>query len=76
MLFIVIILVVFMQMTTNYFVNAGFPFLFWVLAALLTAGTGTRVRRHWTTSPRFVLKPDRPRPFSPRTELRIAAGRG
>ena len=49
MLFVVIILVVFMQLTTNYFVNAGFPFLFWVLAALLTAGTGTRVRRHWTT---------------------------
>ena len=33
-LFVVIVLVVFMQMTTNYFVNAGFPFLFWVLAAL------------------------------------------
>ena len=54
MLFVLIILVVFMQLTTNYFVNAGFPFLFWVLAALLMAGTGTRVRRHWTASPRSV----------------------
>ena len=52
LLFVLIISTVFMQMTTNYFVNAGFPFLFWVLAALLTAGTGSRVRRHWTTSPR------------------------
>jgi O-antigen/teichoic acid export membrane protein len=51
-LFVVIVLIVFMQMLTNYFVNAGFPFLFWVLAALLTAGTGSRVRRQWTTSPR------------------------
>jgi O-antigen/teichoic acid export membrane protein len=64
-LFIVIILAVFMQMTTNYFVNAGFPFLFWVLAALLTAGTGNRVRRYWAASSRFVLKPDRPPPFGP-----------
>jgi O-antigen/teichoic acid export membrane protein len=64
MLFVVIILVVFMQMTTNYFVNAGFPFLFWVLAALLTAGTGNRVRRHRTTPSRFVLRPYRPRSFS------------
>ena len=68
-LFAVIILVVFMQMTTNYFVNAGFPFLFWVLAALLTAGTGNRVRRRWATPSRFVLKPDRARPFSPSDEL-------
>ncbi len=61
-LFVVIILVVFMQMATNYFVNAGFPFLFWILAALLTAGTGSRVRRQWTTSPRSPpaesLQPD------------------
>jgi O-antigen/teichoic acid export membrane protein len=49
---VVIVLIVFMQMLTNYFVNAGFPFLFWVLAALLTAGTGSRVRRRWATSPR------------------------
>jgi len=46
-LFVVIILIVFMQMTTNYFVNAGFPFLFWVLAAMLTAGTGNPVRRRY-----------------------------
>jgi O-antigen/teichoic acid export membrane protein len=68
-LFVVIILVVFMQMTTNYFVNAGFPFLFWVLAALLTAGTRNRVRRHWATPSRFVLKPYRPAPFRPSDEL-------
>jgi O-antigen/teichoic acid export membrane protein len=64
-LFLLIVLVVFMQLITNYFVNAGFPFLFWVLAALLTAGTGNRVRRQWATPSRFVLKPYRPRPFSP-----------
>jgi O-antigen/teichoic acid export membrane protein len=46
-LFVLIILIVFMQMTTNYFVNAGFPFLFWVLAALLTAGTRNPVRRRY-----------------------------
>jgi hypothetical protein len=39
-LFVVIVLVVFMQMTTNYFVNTGFPHLFWLLAALLLAGSG------------------------------------
>ena len=50
LLFIVVILVVFMQVTTNYFVNAGFPFLFWILAALLTAGTGSHGRRHQTAS--------------------------
>jgi O-antigen/teichoic acid export membrane protein len=60
-LFVLIILVVFMQMTTNYFVNAGFPFLFWVLAALLTAGTGNRGRRRWTTSPRSP-PPESPQP--------------
>jgi O-antigen/teichoic acid export membrane protein len=64
-LFVVIILVVFMQMTTNYFVNAGFPFLFWVLAALLMAGSRNRVRRHWTMPSRFVLKPFRPQPLGP-----------
>jgi O-antigen/teichoic acid export membrane protein len=68
-LFVVIVLVVFMQLTTNYFVNAGFPFLFWVLAALLTAGTRSPVRRRWTTSPRFVLKQYRPPPSGPRTGL-------
>jgi O-antigen ligase len=34
-LFVVIVLAAFMQLTTNYFVNAGFPFLFWILAGLL-----------------------------------------
>jgi O-antigen/teichoic acid export membrane protein len=63
-LLILIVLVVFQQLTTNYFVNAGFPFLFWVLAGLLMAGTGTRVRRHWTTSPRSVPVHDWPAPFS------------
>ena len=63
-LFVLIVLVVFMQITTNYFVNAGFPFLFWILAALLTAGTGSRVRRHRTTPSRFVLKPYLPRLLS------------
>ena len=60
---ILIVLVVFEQLTTNYFVNAGFPFLFWVLAALLMAGTGTRVRRQWTTAPRPVPVHDWPAPF-------------
>jgi O-antigen/teichoic acid export membrane protein len=53
-LFVVIVLIVVMQTITNYFVNAGFPFLFWVLAALLTAGTGSRARRHWTPPGYFV----------------------
>ena len=55
-LFVVVILVIFMQLTTNYFVNAGFPFLFWVLVALLNAGTGRRPRHHWTPAPLSVLK--------------------
>jgi hypothetical protein len=33
--FLVVVLAAFMQMATNYFVNSGFPFLFWILAALL-----------------------------------------
>ena len=57
-LLVVIVLVVFMQLTTNYFVNAGFPFLFWVLAALLTSGTRSPVRRRWTTSLSAALLQD------------------
>jgi O-antigen/teichoic acid export membrane protein len=64
-LFLVIILIVFMQVVTNYFVNAGFPFLFWVLAALLMGGTGTQVRRQWTASPRAVPVDEWPAPFRP-----------
>ena len=64
-LFLLIILIVFMQLVTNYFVNAGFPFLFWVLAGLLMGGTGTRVRRQWTTPPRAVPVNEWPRPFRP-----------
>ena len=64
-LFLLIILIVFMQLITNYFVNAGFPFLFWVLAGLLMGGTGTPVRRQWTTSPRAVPENEWPRPFRP-----------
>jgi O-antigen/teichoic acid export membrane protein len=67
-LLVVVVLIVFMQLTTNYFVNAGFPFLFWVLAALLTAGTGSRGRRHWTPPSYFSLKQHRPRPQSPPAE--------
>jgi hypothetical protein len=33
--FLAVVLIVFMQMVTNYFVNSGFPFVFWILAALL-----------------------------------------
>jgi O-antigen ligase len=44
-LFLAIVLIVFMQLVTNYFVNAGFPFLFWVLAALLMGGIESRVPR-------------------------------
>jgi O-antigen/teichoic acid export membrane protein len=64
-LLLLIILAVFMQLVTNYFVNAGFSFLFWVLAALLMGGTGTQVRRRWTTSPRAVPANEWPRPFRP-----------
>ena len=64
-LFLLVILIVFMQLVTNYFVNAGFPFLFWILAALLMGGTGTQVRRRWTTSPRAVPAHEWPRPFRP-----------
>jgi O-antigen/teichoic acid export membrane protein len=69
-LFVVIVLVVFMQMTTNYFVNAGFPFLFWVLAALLISGTGSRVRRQWTTSPRSPPGSPQPDTAAQRGHLR------
>ncbi len=80
-LFVVVILIVFMQLTTNYFVNAGFPFLFWVLAALLTAGTagtagsagtaGTdRVRRHSTPAPLAALRRCGLLAFSPLTGSR------
>ena len=65
-LFVLIILVVFMQLTTNYFVNAGFPFLFWVLAALLMAGTGTP--RAAPVDDLATLRPEcttGQRPFSP-----------
>ncbi|MGH3251282.1 MAG: flippase [Trebonia sp.] len=55
-LFVVIVLVVFMQMTTNYFVNAGFPFLFWILAALLMSGTVSRGRRQWAPPSSFFPK--------------------
>jgi O-antigen/teichoic acid export membrane protein len=68
LLSIVIVLVVFMQLITNYFVNAGFPFLFWVLAALLTAGTESRVRRPWRSSSRFVRKRYRLHPPRPPIE--------
>jgi hypothetical protein len=33
--FLVVVLGVVMQMATNYFVNSGFPFVLWILAALL-----------------------------------------
>lgn len=62
-LFLLIVLVVFMQLTTNYFVNAGFPFIFWVLAGLLAAGTTSRVRRQWATTPRSVPVNEWPQPF-------------
>lgn len=42
--FLVVVLAVFMQMVTNYFVNSGFPFLLWALAALLPASPSGAVR--------------------------------
>jgi hypothetical protein len=33
--FLIVVLAAFMQLVTNYFVNSGFPFLLWVLAALV-----------------------------------------
>jgi O-antigen ligase len=38
--FLLVVLAFFMQTVTNYFVNSGFPFLFWVLAALLFTSSG------------------------------------
>jgi O-antigen/teichoic acid export membrane protein len=72
-LLVVIVLIVFMQMTTNYFVNAGFPFLFWVLAALLMSGTGNPGGRHWTPPSYFVpsqywRRPPRPPSVHPRLQ--------
>ena len=61
--FLLIILGAFIQLITPYFVDAGFPFLFWVLAGLLISGKGTRERRQWTTSPRAVPVRNWPRPF-------------
>jgi hypothetical protein len=46
--FLLVVLAFFMQMVTNYFVNSGFPFLFWVLAALLftsAVGPAGQLRR-------------------------------
>jgi competence ComEA-like helix-hairpin-helix protein len=37
-LYVLLLLIVFMQLVTNYFVNVGFPHLFWLLAALLYGG--------------------------------------
>jgi O-antigen/teichoic acid export membrane protein len=68
-LFVVVTLVVFMQLTTNYFVNAGFPFLFWVLAALLTAGTGGHPQHHWTPPAFSALRQYVPLAFSTLTGL-------
>jgi hypothetical protein len=42
LMFIVIVLTVFMEVPTNYFVNAGFPFLLWTLAALMMGGKQRR----------------------------------
>lgn len=64
-LLVVVVLIVFMQLTTNYFVNAGFPFLFWVLAALLTTGTASRGRRRWTPPSYFIPRQHRWRPPGP-----------
>jgi O-antigen/teichoic acid export membrane protein len=68
-LFLLTVLIVFMQLTTNYFVNAGFPFIFWVLAGLLTAGTGSRMQRRRVTLPRSVPVNNWPRLFRPLTAL-------
>ena len=68
-LFVVVILVIFMQLTTNYFVNAGFPFLFWVLVALMNAGTGRPLQHHWTPSPLSVLRQYLPLAFNTITGL-------
>lgn len=62
--FLLIVLVVFAQLVTNYFVNAGFPFLFWVLAALLMGDSATRVRRPPALS-RVVPAHGPPRPVRP-----------
>jgi O-antigen/teichoic acid export membrane protein len=70
----IIVLIVFMQLTTNYFVNAGFPFLFWILAALLVSGTGSQVRRHRT--PPSHLVPTRYRPGPPGTPTGQSHGFG
>jgi len=43
--YVLVVLIVFLQLTTNYFVNVGFPHLFWLLAALLFAGAGSSAGR-------------------------------
>jgi hypothetical protein len=48
--FLVVVLALFMQMVTNYFVNSGFPFLLWALAALLFASPLRNARE--TSQPR------------------------
>jgi hypothetical protein len=57
--FLVVVLAVFMQMATNYFVNSGFPFLFWVLAALLTGSAvgPTRQLRRTADDPGKTSQP-------------------
>jgi competence ComEA-like helix-hairpin-helix protein len=41
-IYVLVLLIAFMQLVTNYFVNVGFPHLFWLLAALLYAGAPPR----------------------------------
>lgn len=44
-LFLVVVLAAFMQLVTNYFVNSGFPFLLWALAALAFSSTVRSTKR-------------------------------
>jgi hypothetical protein len=56
--FLVVVLVLFMQLATNYFVNSGFPFLFWVLAALLLgSGVGSIRQLRPPDDPGKTLQP-------------------
>jgi hypothetical protein len=60
-LFIIAVILVFLQLVQNYFVNAGFPHLFWLLAGLLAAERG-RAAEHV----RAPIRAARASPVGPR----------
>jgi hypothetical protein len=55
--FVLTVLLVFLQLSTNYFINAGLPHLFWILAALLFAKAETPGALHWRARADARLRP-------------------